>query len=51
MDVVIMLSGEAARTLRERTLNAETEQIRELVAKSGGSLEPHLSYSSAKECL
>ncbi len=40
MDVVIMLTGEAARTLRERTLNAETEQIRELVARSGGSLEP-----------
>jgi cell division protein FtsX len=39
MDVVMMLSSEAARTLRERTLSAETEQIRELAAKSGGSLE------------
>ena len=39
MDVVMMLSSEAARTLREMTLSAETEHIRELVAKSGGSLE------------
>jgi len=40
MDVVIILSAEAVRALREKTPTAETEQIREQVARSGGSLEP-----------
>jgi hypothetical protein len=40
MEVVFMFDSEAARTLRQRTFKAETEQIRDLVDKSGGSLEP-----------
>ena len=40
MEVVTMLSGEAARALREKTPNVEAEHIRELVAKSGSILEP-----------
>ena len=40
MDVVIILSAEAVRAIRAKTPNVETEQIREQVARSGGSLEP-----------